>query len=54
MLFTIGGSGDELKYWQVLAKVQNKLFQFRGKLVVILSVLVKVVVSAFNESSLMK
>ncbi|CAL8143318.1 unnamed protein product [Orchesella dallaii] len=40
MIFTTSGSADELKYWQVLASVQNRFFQFREKLVIILSVLV--------------
>ncbi|ODM92338.1 hypothetical protein Ocin01_14343 [Orchesella cincta] len=40
MIFTIAGSADPIKYWHVLARVQNRLFQFREKLVIILSVLV--------------
>ncbi|CAL8138553.1 unnamed protein product [Orchesella dallaii] len=40
MIFTTSGSADDLKYWQVLASVQNRFFQFREKLVIILSVLV--------------
>lgn len=42
MVFTISGSADAIKYWHVLARVANQLFQFREKLVIILSVLVDV------------
>lgn len=42
MIFTISGSADEIKYWHVLARIQNNLFQFREKLVIILSVMVDV------------
>ncbi|CAL8127579.1 unnamed protein product [Orchesella dallaii] len=42
MIFTIAGSADPIKYWQVLARVQNRIFQFREKLVIILSILVDV------------
>jgi hypothetical protein len=45
MIFTTSGSADELKYWQVLASVQNRFFQFREKLVIILSVLVDALVT---------
>ncbi len=44
LVFTIAGSADRIKYWHVLARVQNQLFQFRGKLVIIISVLVDVLV----------
>lgn len=44
MVFTISGSSDPIKYWHVLARVQNQLFQFREKLVIIVAVLVDVVV----------
>jgi len=43
MIFTLAGSADDIKYWHIMARVQNQLFQFRGKLMIILSVLVDVV-----------
>lgn len=45
MVFTISGSADALKYWHILARVQNQLFQFRDQLVIVLSVLVDVEVT---------
>ena len=49
MVFTIAGSADPIKYWHVLARMNNQLFQFREKLVVILSVLVDVLVSRISN-----
>lgn len=44
MVFTISASADPIKYWQILARVQNRLFQFREKLVVVIAILVDVLV----------
>jgi len=48
MVFTISASADPVKYWQILARVQNRLFQFREKLVIVIAVLVDVLVSIFK------
>lgn len=52
MVFTISASADPIKYWHILARVQNRLFQFREKLVVVIAVLVDVLVCIFKQKIL--